>query len=81
LRPHLPVAWEVHILRTDELRPTAAFAHRRSTKRFGDLYRGRAADRRELGRSTHEMRADPDVTMLARLSVVHARARSVPLAA
>jgi len=66
----------------------------RSTKRFGDLYRGRAAVEREFGRLKHEYGLAPlrvrglervqlhaDLTMLARLSQALARARAVPIAA
>jgi hypothetical protein len=66
----------------------------RHTKRWRDLYRGRAAVEREFGRLKHEYGLAPlrvrgiervalhaDLTMLARLSVALARARAVPLAA
>ena len=66
----------------------------RSTKRFGDLYRGRSAVEREFGRLKHEYGLAPirvrglakvqlhaDLTMLARLSQALARARAVQLAA
>jgi transposase, IS5 family len=66
----------------------------RSSKRFGDLYRGRAAVEREFGRLKNEYGLSPlrvrgiervalhaDLTMLARLSVALARARAVTLAA
>lgn len=66
----------------------------RETKRWGDLYRGRGAVERELGRLKHEYGLTPlrvrglakvalhaDLTMLARLSLALNRARAVPLAA
>jgi hypothetical protein len=66
----------------------------RETKRWRDLYRGRAAVEREFGRLKHEYGLAPlrvrgmdrvslhaDLTMLARLSQALARARVVPLAA
>jgi hypothetical protein len=66
----------------------------RSSKRFSELYRGRAAVEREFGRLKHEYGLAPlrvrgiervalhaDLTMLARLSLALARARAVPLAA
>jgi len=66
----------------------------RETKRWRDLYRGRAAVEREFGRLKHQYGLAPirvrglkrvqlqaDLTMLARLSQALARARSVPLAA
>ena len=66
----------------------------RETKRWRDLYKGRAAVERELGRLKHEYGLAPlrvrglarvqlhaDLTMLARLSQALARARAVPLAA
>jgi DDE family transposase len=66
----------------------------RSTKRWGNLYRGRAAVEREFGRLKHEYGLAPlrvrgiervalhaDLVMLARLSQALARARAVPLAA
>jgi Transposase DDE domain len=66
----------------------------RETKRWRDLYRGRAAVEREFGRLKHEYGLAPlrvrgldrvalhaDLTMLARLSQALARARAVPLAA
>jgi Transposase DDE domain len=66
----------------------------RSTKRWADLYRGRAAVEREFGRLKHEYGLAPlrvrglakvalhaDLVMLARLSQALARARAVPLAA
>jgi DDE family transposase len=66
----------------------------RSSKRFGELYRGRAAVEREFGRLKHEYGLAPlrvrgiervalhaDLAMLARLSLALARARTVPLAA
>jgi DDE family transposase len=66
----------------------------RGTKRFSQLYRGRAAVEREFGRLKNEYGLTPlrvrglqrvalhaDLTMLARLSVALARARAVPLAA
>ena len=67
---------------------------RRETKRWRDLYRGRAAVEREFGRLKHEYGLAPlrvrglervslhaDLVMLARLSSALARARAVPLAA
>jgi transposase, IS5 family len=66
----------------------------RETKRWRDLYRGRAAVEREFGRLKHEYGLAPlrvrgldrvalhaDLTMLARLSQALARARALPLAA
>jgi hypothetical protein len=66
----------------------------RKTRRFRDLYRGRAAVEREFGRLKHEYGLAPlrvrglarvqlhaDLTMLATLSQTLARARAVPLAA
>jgi transposase len=66
----------------------------RETKRWKDLYRGRAAVEREFGRLKHGYGLAPlrvrgiervalhaDLTMLARLSVALARARAVPLTA
>ena len=66
----------------------------RGTKRWRDLYRGRAAVEREFGRLKHEYGLAPlrvrglqrvalhaDLTMLARRSQALARARAVPLAA
>ena len=66
----------------------------RETKRWRDLYRGRAAVEREFGRLKNEWGLAPlrvrgiervalhaDLTMLARLSAALARARAVPLAA
>lgn len=66
----------------------------RDTKRWRDLYRGRAAIEREFGCLKHEYGLTPlrtrgiervalhtDLTMLARLSLALARARAVPLAA
>jgi hypothetical protein len=66
----------------------------RGTKRFRELYRGRAAVEREFGRLKNEYGLTPlrvrgiervalhaDLTMLARLSVALARARAIPLAA
>jgi IS5 family transposase len=66
----------------------------RETKRWRDLYRGRAAVEREFGRLKHQYGLAPlrvrglervalhaDLTMLARLSQALARARAVPLAA
>jgi Transposase DDE domain len=65
-----------------------------SSKRWGDLHRGRAAVEREFGRLKNEYGMTPlrirgiervalhaDLTMLARLSLALARARAVPLAA
>ena len=66
----------------------------RSTKRFGDLYRGRASVEREFERLKHEYGLAPlrvrglarvqlhtDLTMLARLAQALNRVRAVPLAA
>jgi hypothetical protein len=66
----------------------------RETKRWRDLYRGRAAVEREFGRLKHQYGLSPlrvrglekvalhaDLVMLARLSLALARARAVPLAA
>jgi hypothetical protein len=66
----------------------------RETRRWKDLYRGRAAVEREFGRLKNEYGLAPlrvrgrakvqlhsDLTMLARLSQALARARAVPLAA
>jgi hypothetical protein len=66
----------------------------RETKRWRDLYRGRASVEREFGRLKNEYALTPlrvrgldrvalhvDLTMLARLSQALARARAVPLAA
>jgi len=66
----------------------------RETKRWGDLYRGRASVEREFGRLKNQYGLAPlrvrglakvalhaDLTMLARLSQALARARAVPLAA
>jgi Transposase DDE domain len=66
----------------------------RSTKRFGDLYRGRASVEREFERLKHEYGLAPlrvrglarvqlhaDLTMLARLAQALSRVRAVPLAA
>jgi hypothetical protein len=66
----------------------------RSSKRWGDLYRGRAAVGREFGRLKNEYGLAPlrvrgiervalhaDLTMLARLGLALARARVVSLAA
>jgi transposase len=66
----------------------------RETKRWRDLYRGRAAVEREFGRLKHEYGLAPlrvrglervqlhaDLVMLARLSQALSRARAVPLAA
>lgn len=66
----------------------------RETNRFENLYRGRAAVEREVGRLKNEYGLAPlrvrglelvalhaDLTMLARLSQALARARAVPLAA
>jgi hypothetical protein len=66
----------------------------RETKRWRDLYRGRAAVEREFGRLKNEYGLAPlrtrgrdrvalhaDLTMLARLSQALARARAVPIAA
>ena len=66
----------------------------RETKRWRDLYRGRAAVEREFGRLKHDYGLAPlrvrglervalhtDLVMLARLASALARARAVPLAA
>ncbi len=66
----------------------------RATKRWRDLYRGRAEVEREFGRLKNEFALTPlrvrgrerlalhaDLTMLARLSLALGRARAVPLAA
>jgi hypothetical protein len=66
----------------------------RHTKRFRELYHGRASVEREFGRLKHDYALAPlrvrglakvqlhaDLTMLARLSQALARARAVPLAA
>jgi IS5 family transposase len=66
----------------------------RSTKRFGDLYRGRGAVERAFGRLKHEAGLAPlrlrgienvalhaDLCVLATLAQALARARAVPLAA
>jgi transposase len=66
----------------------------RFSKRWSDLYRGRAAVEREFGRLKNEYGLAPlrvrgiervalhaDLTMLTRLSLALARARAVPLAA
>lgn len=66
----------------------------RETRRWRDLYRGRAAVEREFGRLKNEFGLTPlrvrgfervalhaDLTMLARLSLALARARAIPLAA
>ena len=66
----------------------------RDSKRWRDLYRGRAAVEREFGRLKNEfgltplrvrgrekVALDADLTMLARLGLALARARAVPLAA
>ena len=77
-------------IKADRLHPLIP----RETKRWRDLYRGRAAVEREFGRLKHEYGLAPirvrglarvqlhaDLTMLARLSQALARARAVPLAA
>ncbi|MCY4088014.1 MAG: transposase, partial [Actinomycetia bacterium] len=66
----------------------------RETKRWGNLYRGRASVEREFGRLKHDYALTPlrvrgldrvqlhtDLTMLAALSAALARARTLPLAA
>ena len=66
----------------------------RSTRRFGDLYRGRSAVEREFGRLKHDYGLGPlrvrglarvqlhtDLTMLARLAQALSRAREQALAA
>ncbi|MCY4088164.1 MAG: transposase [Actinomycetia bacterium] len=65
----------------------------RETKRWGDLYRGRASVEREIGRLKHDYALTPlrvrgldhiqlhtDLTILALLSAALARARTLPLA-
>jgi hypothetical protein len=82
-----PVSKWVKSSRRDPLIP-------RSSKRFRDLYRGRASVERDFGRLKHEYGLGPlrvrgiervalhaDLTMLARLSQALARARAVELAA
>jgi Transposase DDE domain len=77
-------------IKADRLRPLIP----RETKRWADLYRGRAAVEREFGRLKHEWGLGPlrvrgiervalhaDLCMLARLAAALARARMVPLAA
>ncbi len=77
-------------VKADRLRPLVP----RETKRWRELYRGRAAVEREFGRLKHEYGLAPlrvrglervtlhaDLTMLARLSQSLARARAVALAA
>jgi hypothetical protein len=66
----------------------------RESRRFGDLYRGRAAVERKFenlkhryglgplrGRELARVQLHADLTMLARLSQALARARAIPLAA
>ncbi len=66
----------------------------RGSKRFGEIYAGRAAVEREFGRLKNDYAVTPlrvrgfakvalhaDLTMLARLSLALARARAVPRAA
>jgi Transposase DDE domain len=77
-------------IRADRLHPLVP----RETKRWRDLYRGRASVEREFGRLKHQYGLAPlrvrglarvqlhaDLTMLARLSQALARARAVPPAA
>ena len=77
-------------IKADRLHPLIP----RETRRFRDLYRGRAAVEREFGRLKNEYGLTPlrvrglervalhaDLTMLARLSLALARARAVPLGA
>ena len=77
-------------IKADRLHPLIP----RESKRWRDLYRGRASVEREFGRLKHEYGLAPlrvrglakvalhaDLTMLARLSQALARARAVPLAA
>lgn len=77
-------------IKADRLHPLVP----RETKRWRDLYRGRAAVEREFGRLKHEWGLGPirvrglekvalhaDLVMLARLACALARARAVPLAA
>jgi transposase, IS5 family len=75
-------------IKADRLHPLVP----RETKRWGDLYRGRASVEREFGRLKNEYGLKPlrvrglakvalhtDLTMLARLSQALARARVVPI--
>jgi Transposase DDE domain len=77
-------------IKADRLQPLIP----RGSRRFRDLYHGRAAVEREFGRLKHEYGLAPlrvrglarvqlhaDLTMLARLRQALARARAVPLAA
>ncbi|MGH3130921.1 MAG: transposase [Gaiellaceae bacterium] len=77
-------------IKADRLHPLIP----RESKRWGDLYRGRASVEREFGRLKHEyalallrvrglakVALHADLTMLARLASALARARAVPLAA
>jgi len=77
-------------VKADRLHPLVP----RESKRWRDLYRGRAAVEREFGRLKHEFGLAPlrvrglervalhaDLVMLARLASALARARAVPLAA
>ena len=77
-------------IKADRLHPLIP----RETKRWRDLYRGRASVEREFGRLKHEWGLGPlrvrgiekvalhaDLCILARLAVALARARAVPLAA
>ena len=88
--PHRRVLARVNV---DQGRPPLP-ARPARVKRWGDLYRGRAAAEREFGRLKHEYGLVPlrvrglakvalhaDLMMLARLSQALARARAVPLAA
>ena len=77
-------------VKADRLHPLVP----RDSKRWRELYRGRAAVEREFGRLKHDYGLAPlrvrglqrvalhaDLVMLARLSLALARARAVPLAA
>ncbi len=77
-------------IKTDRLHPLIP----RETKRFGDLYRGRAAVEREFGRLKHEwalaplrvrgldrVRLHADLTILAKLACALSGTRSISLAA
>jgi hypothetical protein len=77
-------------VKANRLRPLVP----RETRRWRDLYRGRAAVEREFGRLKHEYGLSPlrirglervalhaDLVMLARLSQALGRARTVPVAA
>ncbi len=93
------ISWPLHAKPLDVgellVRATGAFPLvPRESKRWRDLYRGRAAVEREFGRLKNEYGLAPlrvrglervalhaDLAMLARLSVALARARAVPVAA